>query len=57
MSGNIAYINEVVDMTAFAAFSDKLNADPEWQEFWAAAQANPSATLVSRTLATEVPGF
>jgi hypothetical protein len=56
-SGQFAYVNEVDDMAAFAAFSDKLDSDPEWIEFWAAAGANPSATLVSRSLATEVPGF
>ncbi len=56
-SGQIAYVNEVDNMAAFGAFSDKLESDPEWQEFWAGAQNNPSATLVSRSLATEMPGF
>lgn len=57
MSGNVAYVNEFDDWTGFAAFSDQMGTDAEWLQFWASAQVNPSARLVSRTLGTTVPGF
>ncbi len=46
-------------MTAFANFSDKLASDAEWQKFWTGigAQPDPSATLVSQSLAQDVPGL
>jgi hypothetical protein len=55
----MAYSIEVADMTAFAAFSDKMAADSEWQAFWGslATNADPSATLVQQSLAQDVAGF
>jgi hypothetical protein len=58
-SQQFAYAIEVPDMTAFANFSDKLASDAEWQKFWTGigAQPDPSATLVSQSLAQDVPGL
>lgn len=58
-SQQFAYSIEVADMTAFATFSDKMAADGEWQKFWTgiAAQPDPSATLVSQSLAQDVSGL
>ena len=58
-SHQFAYSIEVADMTAFAKFSDGMASDAEWQKFWmgVSAQPDPSATLVSQSLAQDVPGF
>ena len=57
-SQQFAYTIEYADMKAFAAFSDKMQSDPEWLAFWTAANnTDPTATLVSQSLATDVPGF
>lgn len=34
------------DMDAYAAYADKLATDAEWQAFWGAAMADPSADLI-----------
>lgn len=57
-SQQFAYSIEFADMTAFATFSDKMQADPEWNALWTAANtSDPTATLVSQSLAADVPGF
>ncbi len=58
-SQQFAYSIEVPDMTAFAVFSDKMAADEEWQKFWngIGARPDPSATLVTQSLAQDVPGL
>ncbi len=54
-TGNIVYSIEHADMTAFAKFTDKSAADAEWLKFFASAQATGVATLVSQSLATDIP--
>lgn len=47
------------DPAAFGRFADSLNADPEWQAFWAKENltaASPVARLVSNVVAMDVPG-
>ena len=57
-SQQFVYTVEVPDMTAFAAFSDKMNGDAEWNTFWTAANnPDPTATLVSQSLLTDLRGF
>ena len=58
-SQQMAYSIEVPDMAAFATFSDKMAADPEWVKFWTTVGNNPdpSATLVQQSLAQDVPGL
>ena len=56
-SGQFVYTIEHTDMTAFAAFSDKLNANAEWLAHVAATGANTTAALVSHSLTRDVPGF
>lgn len=51
---SVVYAIECADWAAFGAFGAKLEADPEWQAMWAAATANPSATLVSQNVSVEV---
>jgi hypothetical protein len=50
-----AYVMEHPSWDAFGKFGEKMNTDNEWTAFWTAAQANPSAELVSNTVGTEVP--
>ena len=55
---HFVYTIEHKDMAAYASFSDKSNADAEWLALIAGAMtADPSATLVSQSLTTDVPGF
>jgi hypothetical protein len=52
------YTIEHANMAAFATFSDKFQADKEWTALWTAANStDPTATLVSHSLTTDVPGF
>ena len=52
------YVVRHESMSAFAAFSDAMAADTEWQEFWLRTLAGePSATMVSSGLIGEMPGL
>ena len=55
-TGSIIVALEFKDMAAFAAFSQKAQGDSEWQAFQArvAGGANPTTTLVSRSLITDL---
>jgi len=54
-SGNIGYVVEHDDLVAYANFTQKLQADPEWQAFLAKAfVANPTGTLLSTSLVNEL---
>ena len=55
-SGVVTYTIEHDDLAAFAAFSDKLQADSAWQAFTAKTllSANPTGTILSAALATEI---
>jgi hypothetical protein len=54
-TGLVSYVIEHPDLAAFAAFSDKLNADSQWQAFVAKVfTANPSGTLISAALVNEI---
>ncbi len=55
-SGVVTYTIEHDDLAAFAAFTDKLQADSEWQAFAAKTMlsANPTGNLLSVALATEI---
>ena len=44
-------------MTAFAKFTDNLNTDTGWQEFWMSALANPSGDWLQNSLLQEIPGL
>lgn len=51
----VSYVIEHKDMAAFAAFSDKVTTDAQWLAFAAKVfTANPTGTLVSGALATEI---
>lgn len=56
-SATFSYVSEHADNAAYGAFADKLAADPEWQQFTVEVlgSATPSATLLSISLANEVP--
>jgi hypothetical protein len=55
----VAYTTEFDDMTSYGTWADKLQADEEWQSFWAVAtsEAAPMATLVSSVLVSEIEGL
>ena len=54
-TGVVSYVIEHKDMAAFAAFSDKVATDAQWLAFAAKTfTANPSGTLISGALATEI---
>ena len=54
-TGVVSYVIEHKDLAAFAAFSDKVATDAQWLAFAAKVfTANPSGTLVSGVLATEI---
>ena len=54
-SNRTLYVIEHADMSAYAAFTDKVNADAEWLKFIQKVQSNPSANWVSSSLLTETP--
>jgi hypothetical protein len=58
-ANSVAYTTEFDDMTSFGTFVDKLNADEEWQAFWAAATSSTDAiaTLLDTVLVSEVEGL
>ena len=53
----VVYVIEHQDMTAFAKFTDNLNTDTGWQEFWMSALANPSGDWLQNSLLQEIPGL
>ena len=55
-SGIVTYTIEHDDLAAFAAFSDKLQADSDWLAFVARTlgSANPTGTFMSAVLANEI---
>ena len=55
-ANTVSYVQEFADATAHGAFTDKLNADAEWQAFvqGVLGGADPSGALLSNSLATEV---
>ena len=55
-TGLVTYTIEHDDLAAFAAFSDKLQADSDWLAFAARTLGgtNPTGTLLSAILATEI---
>jgi hypothetical protein len=52
-----SYVIEHDDFQSYARFTEKLAADAEWQAFFATTvnHPDPVATLVSNSLATEIP--
>ncbi len=57
-ANQLVYSIEHADMAAFAAFTDKLLADADWQALVAVIfGAEAPATLLSNSVTTDVPGF
>jgi hypothetical protein len=56
-SMSVGYVIEHSGWEAFGKFGAKLEADPEWQNFWAKAIANPTAELLQNSVLTEAPGL
>jgi hypothetical protein len=54
---SFVYTIEVGSWKAFGEFGEKLQSDPEWQKFWAEAQAKPSADLLRNSVLSEAPGL
>lgn len=53
-TGNVSYVIEHANLAAYAAFTDKLLADTEWQAFVVKAfSTNPTSRVLGSTLATE----
>ncbi|MBA3583775.1 MAG: hypothetical protein H0W36_04470 [Gemmatimonadetes bacterium] len=53
----VGYVIEHADWAAFAEFSQKLQTDTEWQEFFQGALAKPSADWLQNSLVSEVEGL
>ena len=55
-TGNLVVSLEFADMAAYAAFTQKAQADSEWQAFQArvAGSPDPTTTLVGRSLITDL---
>ena len=54
-AGMVTYAIEHENAEAQGAFSDKMNADAEWQEFWQAVNNDdPSADMVSNSQISEI---
>jgi len=55
-TGNVIVALEFADMAAFAAFTQKAQADSDWQAFQAKVTggSNPTRTLVSRSLLNDI---
>ena len=54
-TGLVSYVVEHQNLAAFAGFSDKLQADSEWQAFVAKVfTADPSGNIISAVLANEM---
>ena len=59
-TGQIVYTIEHANMAEYATFTDKLNVDAEWVALWGAemiANPKPSASVVSHSFTSDVPGF
>jgi hypothetical protein len=56
-TGTLVYRIEHADMATFAAFSDRMQADPEWQQLWSSVQgqSGPVATMTANSLLVEMP--
>lgn len=53
-TGNVTYVIEYANLAGYAAFSEKLQADKEWQAFAAKAfSANPTSRVLGMSLVTE----
>ncbi len=52
----IGYVIEHAGWEAFGKFGAKLEADPEWQEFWGKAALHPTGDLLQNSVVTEAPG-
>ncbi len=53
----LGYVIEHGSWKAFGDFGQKLEADSEWQKFWADALLHPSADLLQNNVVTETPGI
>jgi hypothetical protein len=54
-AGMVTYAIEHENAESQGAFSDKMNADPEWLEFWQGVNNdNPSADMISNSQLSEV---
>lgn len=54
-AGTVTYAIEHENAEAQGAFTDKLNSDPEWQDFWHGVNnSDPSAEMISNSLIAEV---
>jgi len=51
----VTSIVETASWAAFGALGEKLEADPDYQAFIAAARVNPWADIVTRGVSTELP--
>jgi hypothetical protein len=50
----VGYVIEHRDWAAFADFTNKLQTDTEWQEFFTGALADPSADWLQNSLVSEI---
>jgi hypothetical protein len=50
---SVGYVVEHGGWEEFGTFGAKLQADPEWQNFWSKALANPTADLLQNSVVTE----
>lgn len=53
----IGYVIEHASWTDFGKFGEAMEKDSEWQTFWAAAIAQPTADLIQNSVIVEAPGF
>jgi hypothetical protein len=53
----LGYVIEHESWTAFGKFGEKMEADSEWQTFWADATAHPSGDLIQNSVVTEARGL
>lgn len=59
-SGQMVYTIEHASLEVLADFDGRLAVDPDWQKLIATgitANANPSATILSHSIAADMPGF
>lgn len=55
-AGTVTYAIEHENAEAQGAFSDKMNSDSEWQEFWQGVNnSDPSAEMISNSQISEIP--
>lgn len=52
---SVGYVVEHDGWAAFGKFAEKMEADAEWQKFWADALSHPAATLLQNSIAVEMP--